>query len=60
MDTFRVAAAGININLTVFREVTLTLWSGACEAGIDGITSSGLAWRFAIPEEDQGKLHIHV
>ena len=60
LDILRVVEAGININLTVFRKVTVTLWSDACEAGMGGITSSGLAWRFAIPEEDQGKIHINV
>ena len=60
LDILRVVEAGININLTVFRKVTVTIWSDACEAGMGGITSSGLAWRFAIPEEDQGKIHINV
>ena len=55
----RRAADGMSMNLLTCRCPTHEHMSGACEHGIGGWSSSGRAWRFALPEEPWGRFTLN-
>ena len=55
----RRAADGMSMNLLTCRCPTHEHISDACEHGIGGWSSSGRAWRFALPEEPWGRFTLN-
>ena len=55
----RRAADGMSMNLLTCRCPTHEHISDACEHGIGGWSSSGRAWRFALPEELWGRFTLN-
>ena len=55
----RRAADGMSMNLLTCRCPTHEHTSDACEHGIGGWSSSGRAWRFALPEEPWGRFTLN-
>ena len=55
----RRAADGMSMNLLTCRCPTHEHMSDACEHGIGGWSSSGRAWRFALPEELWGRFTLN-
>ena len=55
----RRAADGMSMNLLMCRCPTHEHISDACEHGIGGWSSSGRAWRFALPEELWGRFTLN-
>jgi hypothetical protein len=56
----KMCSKGADINNITFTQPTDTTFSDACEHGIGGFCTSGLAWRYALPEEMQGIFSINV
>ena len=51
------AAAGIDMNLLVYRRPTKIYRSDSCPAGLGGYSCDGFAWRFYIPK-DKGVIRV--
>jgi hypothetical protein len=54
------AAAGVSLNLLVFRPPTHVYRTDACIHGLGGYSNLGRAWRLAIPPELIGRAHINL
>ena len=55
-----ISTKGVNINNITFTEASVTTISDACEHGLGGYDSNGLAWRYALPLELQGIFSINL
>ena len=55
-----VSTRGIDINNITFTMPTTTTYSNACEHGIGGYNTNGLAWRLQLPPNMIGRLLINV
>ena len=53
------ASNGINMNLLTYRQPTVEYLSDACEHGIGGYSSAGKAWRWALPQEIEGRFTLN-
>ena len=49
----KVSTSGIDINNITFTEPTHTAFSDACEHGLGGYCTNGLAWRYKLPDQNQ-------
>ena len=56
----KVSTKGIDINNITFTEPTGTTISDACEHGLGGFNSDGLAWRYELPPALIGKFSINL
>ena len=54
------SSKGIDINNITFTKETVVCISDACEHGIGGYNSDGLAWRWELPEHMKGKFTINL
>ena len=55
-----VSTSGININNITFTKPTHTTFSDACEHGMGGFCTNGVAWRYELPTEQVGKFSINL
>ena len=50
----KVSTKGVDINNITLSRATDTTFSDACETGMGGFSTDGMAWRYALPERDAG------
>jgi hypothetical protein len=60
LNILTTARSGISMNLLTFRPPNTIYWSDACEYGLGGYSSHGLAWRWKIPLDLQQRAHINL
>ena len=56
----KVSTIGVDINNITFTSPSTTTYSDACETGLGGFNSKGLAWRFELPSHLWGLLSINL
>ena len=55
-----VSTKGIDINNITFTSPTITTYSDACEHGLGGYNTEGMAWRYNLPQAMIGILSINL
>jgi hypothetical protein len=60
LNFLKRAAAGVSLNLLVFRPPTHVYRTDACIHGLGGYSNFGRAWRMAIPPGLIGRAHINL
>ena len=56
----KVSTKGVDINNITLSRATDITFSDACETGMGGFSTDGMAWRYALPKEMQANFSIDV